>query len=240
MAGYYDRVFDWGIAHKGEVGDDAKAEGRLELWARVLARSDITPTTVLDIGCGDGSLARRMSDAKLGRKFHLTDISESAIAYINDHPFVGLESAIQGDCYDLPYDDGQFDLAVLSHIVEHLSHPRDAIVEAARVANAVLVEVPLQDALLSNAAGAVSKWRSGMPRSLNAVGHLHFFTDRTFRVSVLQWNEVQITDAERYLPRERSGPKRVLTRLGPGVYGRLLQTNGVYLFEAVPQASSVS
>ena len=35
----------------------------------------------------------------------------------------------------VPYPDNSFDLAYMSHVVEHLEHPRQLIYEAARVAN---------------------------------------------------------------------------------------------------------
>ena len=44
-----------------------------------------------------------------------------------------------------PAEDGAYDLAVLSHVLEHVPEPMSLLREAARVAPAVLVEVPLED-----------------------------------------------------------------------------------------------
>ena len=48
------------------------------------------------------------------------------------------------DGYTIPYDDNAFDLVVLSHVVEHVEHPRKLLYEAKRVARYVFIEVPLE------------------------------------------------------------------------------------------------
>lgn len=40
--------------------------------------------------------------------------------------------------------DGSFDLAIQSHVLEHVEYPRVVSHEAARVADYVFVEVPLE------------------------------------------------------------------------------------------------
>ena len=49
------------------------------------------------------------------------------------------------DGLEVPAEDGAYDLAVLSHVLEHVPEPMTLLREAARVAPAVLVEVPLED-----------------------------------------------------------------------------------------------
>ena len=40
--------------------------------------------------------------------------------------------------------DGEFDLGILSHVLEHVREPGELLAEVARVAKAVVVEVPLE------------------------------------------------------------------------------------------------
>jgi len=241
VSDYYDLVFEWGRENRGLLADQKKVEGRLDVWKSLLVKGGLSPRSVLDIACNDGSLARMMAEAHLGEEFTLCDLSPAAIGYVKSRPFRGLADAIVGDADKLPFPDNSFDLAVLSHVVEHLPHPREAIVEASRVAKVVLVEVPLQDALLSNAAGLVRKRRTGMPRSVNGVGHLHFFADRTFRTMTEEWGGVTILRSTTYLPSGRSRWKIATGRvLGSRMYGRLLEVHAVYLVEKGHQRSAPS
>ena len=67
----------------------------------------------------------------------------------------------------VPAEDGAYDLAVLSHVLEHVPEPMSLLREAARVAPVVLVEVPLED----NRSAAREEKREEAAR----IGHVQFF-----------------------------------------------------------------
>ena len=67
----------------------------------------------------------------------------------------------------MPAQDGEYELAVLSHVLEHVPDPLPLLREAARVARGVLVEVPLED----NRSGRRPAHRAESER----IGHLHQF-----------------------------------------------------------------
>ena len=66
-----------------------------------------------------------------------------------------------------PAEDGAYDLAILSHVLEHVPEPMSLLREAARVAPAVLVEVPLED----NRSARRDEKRAEAAR----IGHIQFF-----------------------------------------------------------------
>ena len=71
------------------------------------------------------------------------DISASGVAAA-DARGIPRASFHTFDGVRVPVEQGSYDLAILSHVVEHLEHPRMLLAEAKRVARHVVVEVPLE------------------------------------------------------------------------------------------------
>lgn len=129
----------------------------------------LTIQRVLDVGCGDGSIISRLATVKLGADFVGVDISSSAIAAARAKQ-IAQASFDTFDGTALPFGDKQFDLAVMSHVVEHLEHPRILIREAQRVARHVVIEVPCEHTMR-------------LPRDYapDPVGHINYYTPTTIR-----------------------------------------------------------
>lgn len=159
---YYAGVSEW-----RELGAIDKASNvRALCGARV-------PATVLEIGAGEGSLLQRLADSGFGQRHYALEISASGVECIRGRRIPSLVECRRFDGYAVPYPDAAFDLAILSHVLEHVEHPRLLLNEAARVADYVFVEVPLEH-------------NRGLARDFvwNAVGHINFFTAQTIRLLV--------------------------------------------------------
>jgi SAM-dependent methyltransferase len=124
---------------------------------------------VLEIGCGDGAIMERLSSAGFSSRFTGLEISPSAVRAVLEKNIPGASVEIF-DGYELRFADGQFDLAILSHVVEHVEYPRRLIQEASRAANRVFVEVPLEDNL-----------RLPEDFVFDRVGHINFYNVKTIR-----------------------------------------------------------
>ena len=122
------------------LGADSKAGHAVELCAR----ARLQPRTVVEIGCGDGALLLALSERGLATSYDGFELSGRAtqIARGRGIPSVGRIEAYDGE--RVPVDDGAYDLAILSHVLEHVPEPAPLLAEAARVARHVLVEVPLE------------------------------------------------------------------------------------------------
>ena len=126
-------------------------------------------TSMLDVGCGDGAVITRLAELGFATRYRGVDISSSAIAAAQARN-VGGASFERFDGATLRFESGQFDLAVLSHVVEHLEHPRTLLYEAKRVARHVIVEVPCEHTV-----------RLPWNYAPDPVGHINFYTPGTIR-----------------------------------------------------------
>jgi SAM-dependent methyltransferase len=96
---------------------------------------------VLDVGAGDGSLDRLLTQ-------HRPDITINGVDVL-----VRPETAIpvkQFDGLHLPYADKSWDVAMFVDVLHHTNHQRELLKEALRVANVIVIKDHLDDGLLSN------------------------------------------------------------------------------------------
>ena len=115
---------------------------------------------VVEIGCGEGALLAELARAWPQTRFDGFELSVPAIEIARSR---GIPRAGRLEAYDgerVPAADGTYDLAVLSHVLEHVPDPLPLLREAARVARRVLVEVPLE--------GNHSGRRPAQPRRVRA------------------------------------------------------------------------
>jgi len=155
---YYDDASEW-----RSIGALAKAENIINLSRGILHKK------ILEIGAGDGSILKRLSELNFGDEYYAVEISYSAVKAMIKKSISGLVDCKVFDGSTLPFEDKQFDLVILSHVVEHLEFPRQLLYEAGRVAHFVFVEVPLEDTI-------------NLPRNYeNKIGHINFYSPATIR-----------------------------------------------------------
>jgi SAM-dependent methyltransferase len=159
--------------------DEAERMGRWrELGARskadhvvtLCARAGLRPNTVVEIGCGDGALLAELAVRGLARSLDGFELSPPAAELARARAIPGAGRIEEFDGLDVPAADDAYELAILSHVLEHVPEPMLLLREAARVAPVVLVEVPLED----NRSARRDEKRAEAAR----IGHVQFF-DRT-------------------------------------------------------------
>jgi SAM-dependent methyltransferase len=109
------------------------------------ARAGLAPSTVVEIGCGDGALLAALAGRGFARVYDGFELSAPAAALAAARAIPGARRVAPFDGVRVPAAAGAYDLAILSHVLEHVPEPLPLLREAARVAPAVLVEVPLED-----------------------------------------------------------------------------------------------
>ena len=98
---------------------------------------------VVEIGAGDGNLLLKLSEEKFGNELTAAEISDSAINQIKKKNINNLKEVVKFDGYQLPFKDKEFDLAICSHVIEHVEHPRILLREIKRISNHQIFEVPI-------------------------------------------------------------------------------------------------
>jgi SAM-dependent methyltransferase len=92
--------------------------------------------SLLDIGCGPGSITAGLAMAVAPGRTVGVDTSKEALERARtdaaDGGIKNLEYQI-ADAYDLPFPDGSFDAAHMHQVLQHLSDPERALLEAVRV-----------------------------------------------------------------------------------------------------------
>jgi ubiquinone/menaquinone biosynthesis C-methylase UbiE len=155
---------------------DPKSTWR-EVGAREKARSvrllvDPPVGFVVDVGCGEGSLIAALDGAFPASDYVGYEVASAAIEAARQREY---RSRVVFGLFDgerIPREDGAFDVAILSHVLEHVADPRSLLNETARVARRVVIEVPLELHLRTRR----FEW--------DDTGHINVFNRRSIRYLV--------------------------------------------------------
>jgi 2-polyprenyl-3-methyl-5-hydroxy-6-metoxy-1,4-benzoquinol methylase len=142
-----------------------------ELFAQAAARS------VLDVGCGEGVLVQKWAQRLGGGRVVGIDLEEESIqAGWALHTAPNLEYRVM-EAGNLPFADGEFELASAIEVLEHVPDPEHTLAEMARCASGhLLVSVPREPLwrMLNMARGAYWSALGNTP------GHLNHWSRRSF------------------------------------------------------------
>lgn len=106
--------------------------------------SSIDFKSLIEVGAGDGNLLKQLDkDLDTSKELYALEISESGISKINQKKIPALKEARLFDGYKIPYPDKYFDIAVCSHVIEHVEHPRILLREIRRISKAQVFEIPI-------------------------------------------------------------------------------------------------
>lgn len=165
---YEDYYEDGSVFEYRNLSSVKKAENIIK------ACKNIPHDKILEVGCGDGAVLNRLSDLGFGKELYALEISPSAIKALENRGIKSLKEAKLYDGYNISYDSKTFDLVILTHVIEHVEHPRKLLYEASRVGKHLFVEVPLED-----------NTRYKEKKLFDEVGHINIYSSRTIRALLL-------------------------------------------------------
>jgi SAM-dependent methyltransferase len=166
------------------------------LLHRFLGRVDaaalnLAPTSVLDVGCGEGVVTERLAKLLAPTQVLGVDADEAHLSAEWRRRGSANLSFVPGSVYELSFADRSFDLVCAVEVLEHLERPRDALAEMSRVANrALLLSVP------DEPAWRVSHMLAG--RNIrafgNTPGHINHWSKRAFADLVSNYGRLETVD----------------------------------------------
>jgi 2-polyprenyl-3-methyl-5-hydroxy-6-metoxy-1,4-benzoquinol methylase len=145
------------------------------------------PSSVLDVGCGEGVLVHQWAQRLGGRRVVGIDLEEASIqAGWAERRAPNLEYRVM-EAANLPFAANEFDLASAIEVLEHVPDPEHTLAEMARCAERhLLVSVPREPLwrMLNMARGAY--W----PALGNTPGHLNHWSRASFKKLLAHHGEV--------------------------------------------------
>lgn len=145
------------------------------------------PQSLLDVGCGEGVLTHKWAQHLAPRRVVGIDLEDAPIqAEWAKRQAPNLEYRIM-KAENLPFADGEFDVATAIEVLEHVPDPAHTVAEMARVASGhLLVSVPREPLwrALNMARGAYLKDLGNTP------GHVNHWSKRSFVSLLSQHGEV--------------------------------------------------
>jgi SAM-dependent methyltransferase len=125
-------------------------ERRVEVLANTVAELVPPNVDVLDIGCGDGLLSKRILDKRRDIDITGVDVLVRPATHIPVTPFDGRQ---------LPYADKSVDVALFVDVLHHTTDPTCLLREAKRVArNCLIIKDHTRDGLLAGTTLKFMDW----------------------------------------------------------------------------------
>ena len=144
------------------------------------------PASLLDVGCGEGVLTAKWAERIDGRVVGIDLDDPQLHAEWEQRSVPNLEYKVM-KAENMPFADGEFDVATAIEVLEHVPEPEHTVAEMARVASGhLLVSVPREPLWrgLNMARGAYLKELGNTP------GHLNHWSKRSFVQLLSQHGEV--------------------------------------------------
>jgi SAM-dependent methyltransferase len=139
-------------------------------------QSGNAPLRILDVGCGDGVLTRRVRRSFPQAAIRAVDLDEVRLHRATGYcPHV---TFLKGDVCALPFVDAAFDVVLCHHVIEHINDDAGVLAECRRVLGSgglLLLGIPQEG-------GAIGRVLRMIHRRLFLDGeHVNFYTIPTMR-----------------------------------------------------------
>lgn len=148
------------------------------------------PTTVMDIGCGEGYLLFKIREKYPSLPLYGFDLSHGRITVTKSH--VPDAHVLRGDVLSLPFADNAFDTVVCSELLEHMTNYQETINELLRITKRQLIITVPNELHLIQVMCPKCKTKHYLD------GHVNFFTQKKLSDLFSSRKDVKITHLFRF------------------------------------------
>jgi ubiquinone/menaquinone biosynthesis C-methylase UbiE len=127
---YFDR---WALTYDRSILQHVIFRASHEMFIKEIKTIERDGLRVLDIGCGTGELAKKLTSRLNGAEVHGVDISKTMIAKASEKKMERPVRFKIGSADALPYKDNSFDVITCSHSFHHYPDKDKAVSEMHRV-----------------------------------------------------------------------------------------------------------
>jgi ubiquinone/menaquinone biosynthesis C-methylase UbiE len=119
--------------------DGAAYERMMGIWSRIVGETFLAwlapkpGLSWVDVGCGNGAFTEEIVQRCAPREVRGVDPSEGQLAFARTRPGAHRAQFQQGDAMKLPFQDKNFDIAVMALVLFFVPEPAAGVAEMARV-----------------------------------------------------------------------------------------------------------
>jgi SAM-dependent methyltransferase len=178
-----------------KVGATEKANSVIRLTR------DLEVREIVEIGCGTGAILEELDRRGYGENYFACEPSRPLFEQLRSKSIPKLRESVCAP-FDLKVFGGRrFDLAIVSHVLEHLINPARLLDVALERSSFVVAEVPIEGSPMGNLRARLRTLITGKPRTANATGHVQFFSQKDVH-RLARWCGAEVTGKRLYSPTE--------------------------------------
>jgi SAM-dependent methyltransferase len=154
---------------------------------------------VLEVGCGTGAILDELDKQGYACRYWACEPSKLLFGQLQRKSISRLVEAACAPLDQNLFCRRDFDLVILSHVLEHVLAPAGLLAAALDRGRFVVVEVPLEGNFLGALRSKIRCALTRKPRTINSAGHVQFFS-RSDIEKLAGWAGAQTIRARLYSP----------------------------------------
>ncbi len=193
--------------------------------------SGLNVQSVIEVGCGTGAVLETLDKHGFAKEYYALEPAEELYDFLIKRNEISRLIASEASPVETSsLSNSRYDLAILSHVIEHVEDPAKLLIDTMKIATYVVVEVPLEGNAMGNLRAAVKKRINGLPRYNNPSGHFQFFSRSDIHL-LAHWCGGEVLESRLYVPKDQMRKAMSSDSLKSRMYSSLIYALSTVLGE---------